>query len=142
MARSELLFDCPLTFEQPVHRRVQIVLVGIGDLELFGQGGGVPPAGGGELGMRGDDARGHHRAYQIALAAPTRGHEPLEAESLHGYTHGFDVAMRSRGNRLEEFVDGVKLLSAQDRADGEDLLVGQRGEVGEGALSDFAAFAE
>ena len=72
MTRGELLFDCPLALQQPVHRRVEVVLVGIGNVELFGQRRGVPPAGGGELGVWGDDTSGHHRAHQITLPTPTR----------------------------------------------------------------------
>ena len=39
------------------------------------------------------------------------------------------MAVRSRGNRLEKLIGRVKLLAAQDRADGEDLLIGTPEEV-------------
>jgi len=77
--------------------------------------------------MRRQHPRGHHRAHQIALPAGTRAKQGLETQPAHGYTHGLHVAMRSRGNRLEAFGDGAELLAAQHRADGEDLLVGERG---------------
>ena len=47
VARSELLLDRALARQQPVHRRVQIVLARIGHAEVLGQRRGVPPAGGG-----------------------------------------------------------------------------------------------
>ena len=37
--------------------------------KVLGQRRGVPPARGGQLGVRGDDARGHHGQHQVALAA-------------------------------------------------------------------------
>jgi hypothetical protein len=73
MARGELVLDVILAREQPVHRRVQVVLVGVGDTEVLGQRRGVPPAGGGQLGVRRCDARGHHGQHQVALAAGLGG---------------------------------------------------------------------
>jgi len=53
-----------------------------------------------------------------------------------------DVTVKPGGNRLEEITDGVEPLATQHRANGEDLLIGKRGEIGERAFLDFGAFAE
>ena len=57
----ELLLDRLLALEQPVHRRIQIGLVPIGDAILFRQRRRMPPARGGELGVRRQDPRRDHR---------------------------------------------------------------------------------
>ena len=67
MARCELLLDAPLSFNQPVHGRVEFILGGIEHTEILGQGAGSPPARGGQLGVRGHDARRDHRQYHGAL---------------------------------------------------------------------------
>ena len=50
VAPGQLLLDPLLALEQPVHGGIEIVLVGVLDPELLGQGGGVPEPGGGQLG--------------------------------------------------------------------------------------------
>ena len=51
------------------------------------------------------------------------------------------MAMGTRGNRLEAFGDRAELLAAQHCANGKNLLVGERRQIGEGALVHPPAFA-
>jgi hypothetical protein len=95
MARGQLLLDRVLAREQPVHRRVQVVLVGIGDAEVFGQRRGVPPARGRKLGVRRHDARGHHRQHQVALATRLGGNHRGQSQPLHGRDDRLHVAVRT-----------------------------------------------
>jgi hypothetical protein len=54
----ELALDRRLTLEQPVHRRIQIIFIGRADTELLGECAPLAPAGGGELGVRGENLGG------------------------------------------------------------------------------------
>ena len=83
MTRGELLLDRVLARQQPVHRRVQIVLTRVRHREVLGQRRRVPPAGGGQLGVRGDDARGYHRQHPIAFAARLGGDQRSQSHALH-----------------------------------------------------------
>ena len=93
VARRELLLDAALTCEQPVHRRVQIVLVAVHDAKVLGQRRGVPPARGRELGVRGEHPCGHHGAHALPLGLGTCAQKLREAEPLHGYTQSLDVTV-------------------------------------------------
>jgi hypothetical protein len=44
---------------------------------------------------------GDHRTDPIALGIAARADQWLEAEPLHGYTHGLNVAAQPRAHRLE-----------------------------------------
>src|ERR1019366_5900073 len=87
MARGELALDHGLALEQPVHPRMQIILIwpasitssgssncrrsliGTAHAELLGERAGVPPAGGGELGVRSEHTRRDQCADAIAFGA-------------------------------------------------------------------------
>ena len=141
MARRELLLDRLLPREQPIHRRVQIVLAGFLHAEVLGQRGGVPPARGGQLWMRGDDARRHHGAHQVALATGARCQQRLQPQPSHGYTHRLHVTLRTRGNGLELLGNGTHWFAAQHRANGQNLRFGERRQIGKGAFAHARTFA-
>ncbi len=84
---GELFLDRVLARQQPVHRRIQIVLIGVGHAELLGQRGAVPPARGGQLGVRRHDARGHHGQNPIAFGAGLGADHRGKAQVLHGHRH-------------------------------------------------------
>src|SRR5262249_4796305 len=69
-----------LALKQPLHRREQIVLVGLGHGELLGKCRRVPPAAGAELGVRGEHPRGDHCADPIALRAAPSAPAALRAQ--------------------------------------------------------------
>ena len=100
----------------------------------------MPPAGGGELGVRGDDARGHHRAYQIALAAPTRGDQRVELQSYHCGSHRLHVPVSGRGDDLEGLPHGRNGLSSKRATNQLDEIAGEVGEVAERFVLDRVAF--
>ncbi len=134
VASCKLLLDARLALKQPIHRRVQFVLRGIGHVEVLGQRRGVPPAGGGQLRVRRHDARGHHRQHQVAFGAVPGGDQGLEAQLAHGYTHALNMAVGARGDCLKVLGDRAQLFAAQHGPNCQDLLVGERGEVRKGAL--------
>ena len=75
MPGGELLLDLSLAFEQPVHRRIQIIFIGAAHAELLGECARMPPAGGGELGMRSEHAGGDECQDAIAFRAWPRADE-------------------------------------------------------------------
>ncbi|MGK0184491.1 MAG: hypothetical protein ACI9R3_000263 [Verrucomicrobiales bacterium] len=92
MTGGQLLLDGILTLEQPVHRVIEIVLIGITDGEGFRQRRVGPPQGSGEFGLRFEDSCDHHTDHQIALTAAPRGDE-FEGLTLPGAL--WDVRLRS-----------------------------------------------
>ena len=90
MFAGELLLDLGLALKQPVHGGVELVLVGVGDIEVFGQCRRVPPAGRRQLGMGRNNPRGHHRQNDVAFATRLGGDQGRKAEPLHGQRDGFD----------------------------------------------------
>ena len=70
-----------------------MVLLGIGDLKLFGQCAGAPSARRDQLGVRGHDAGGDHGHDQIGLAARPGRQQGAHGQLVHGQEHrvGFAV---------------------------------------------------
>jgi hypothetical protein len=60
--------DAVLALGQPVQRRVELVLVGAGDVELVGQRRAAQGARAGQLGPRLDQPLARHRHHQRARA--------------------------------------------------------------------------
>ena len=84
MSGRELLLDPALARQQPVHRRVKLILGRVGDPKVLRQRGGVPPAGGGQLGLGRNNPCGDQGADQVAFAARFGGDQRRKAQALHG----------------------------------------------------------
>ena len=69
---GELLLDGRLPLEQPIHGVVEMILGGVGDVQLLGQSGVVPVAGVGQLGAGEEQAFGDHGDHQVALSRGLR----------------------------------------------------------------------
>lgn len=97
LARGEPLLGRALARKQPVHRCVQVILVGVGDTEVLGQCRGLPPARGRELGVRGDVAMRSSRAPGRARARAWRRSSPPSSGAawlVQRLAHGNASAMR------------------------------------------------
>ena len=69
MPFRELFLDCLLAFDEPIHGRVKLVLVRIGNAQIIGECRVGPGSRHAELaGLGRDDATGNHRDDEIALA--------------------------------------------------------------------------
>jgi hypothetical protein len=80
---------------QPVHGRVELILVRIGDAQLVGQRGIGPRPRQPELARLGrNDAPGHHGRHQVALARRFGIDQFVEPHTPHGRQHRRDVAVR------------------------------------------------
>jgi hypothetical protein len=90
MFAGEFVLDLGLPLKQPVHGGVELVLAGVGDLEVFGQCRRVPPAGCRQLGIGRNNPRGHHRQYDVALATRLGSDEGGKAKVRHGQRDGLD----------------------------------------------------
>ena len=90
---GQLSLDAVLALEQPIHGRVQVVLVGVGDSQCRRQRGDVPPARGGQLAVRLEDSSRHHRDDQIPFRRWSRRDELPKAELFHGDQHRLDVSV-------------------------------------------------
>ena len=141
MAPGEPALDAPLTREQPIHRRVQRVLVGIAQVELFGQRRGMPQPGGGELRGRMEQTFHDHRHDPVALGGALRGDEPVEPQAPDQGQEQLDVAVGRRAFDGEGRFGGDQTLALEHSAQGIDLLRGPVGEVGQGLLAHSRALA-
>src|SRR5262249_61430598 len=92
---GQLLLDVVLTAEQPIHRRVQFLAVGIADAEFLGQGGGVPVAGRGELGTREQQALGNQGQDEGPLTGGFGSEQGFKAEQAAGSEARLDMAGRA-----------------------------------------------
>ena len=142
VARGQLLLDATLMLKKPIHRPIPLVLLACGHREFLRQRRGMPPPRSGELGMRREHARGHHRTHPIAFHAAARGDQLRQPEPLHGHSHGLHVPVRVRGNRFEELAGRGECLAPQNGTDGEDLRIGERREIRQRPLAHARAFTE
>ena len=69
---GQLLLDRRLPLQQPVHGVVELILGGVGDVQLLGQGGVVPVSGVGQLGAGEDQSFGDHGDRPGRAAARAR----------------------------------------------------------------------
>ena len=138
---GEFLLDARLPIQQPVHGLVQVVLGGIGDRQLLGQGRGVPFAGGSQFRARMQQTCCDHGHDQIALATTLGGEEGIQAELAHRPQDGFDVAVGESLVGAEQILRGDQGFVLQEAAEGIDFWLGPVGEVGQSALAGFRAFA-
>ena len=134
--------DTPLAWAQPVHGRVQIVLVhriqpqGVG--QRIARGGLGQAPGGGEPGARiehpGDD-HGHHA---VALGRALRGDEPLQTQLSERAEHRGDRPVGARAHDVEGVVEPRHRGAALEQdTQALDQGGGPFGEIGQGALFDF-----
>jgi len=101
MPGRQLLLDQALAPQQPVHRRVKVILGRLRHTEVLSERRGVPPARGRELGVRGENARRHHRQDQVALATRLGGNQRSKTQAAHRRRDGLDVSVRARCADLE-----------------------------------------
>ena len=85
MAPSQPLFDFVLAFDQPVHRGVKLVFMGVRNAQILRQRCVCPGLGHGQLaGLRRDDAARNHRHNEVTLARSLAIDQFLEAQPAHG----------------------------------------------------------
>jgi hypothetical protein len=142
MPRRKLALDDVLALKQPVHGPVEVVLIGPGDVQILGQGAGVPPACRCQLGVRRHDAGRDHGHHQVGLATRPRTEQRGDIEPAHGAQHRLDVAVRARGDDLEALAERHEGFAAQRAAYQLDDGIGQVREVAQGLVLDLAVLAE
>jgi hypothetical protein len=120
---------------------VKIILAGILDRQLLGQGSGMPLTGGGQFGAGIKQARGNHGQHQITLATTFGGNHGIETEFADGTQDGFHVAVGQGLLSTEQILGRDQSFVAQQAAQGFDFARGPIGEVGQSALAGSAALA-
>ncbi len=142
-----MALDAVLATQEPVHGPVKLVVAGVLDAEFLaqrmGQGLAAQGAGGGQLGAGIQDAGQDDRGGEGPLAGGAAVEEPLEAQASGGSEGGGDMAVGPGAQDGEGVAHGGERNAAfQKDAQSLDDVLGPRGQVGEGALFDFAVFAE
>ena len=125
VSSSQFFLDTFLPLEQPIHGGIEIILVGIGHTEAFGQCGGVPPPCRREFAVRFEDACGNHRLDQVALTAWLRSEQFVETKASHRRTTGVDVAVKRGLDDLKCFADSDEGLTFESAAYELDDIFGQ-----------------
>ena len=140
MALGKSFLDLVLTRKQPVHCRIELVLVRTGNTEIICKRRVGPRLRHAELArLRRNDAAGDHSDDEITLAAGFRVDELVESEPFHGGANRLDVAMVLRADAVEPGLDGSEPLAFQYAADHLDLIERQRGKIGDLDLPDAVA---
>ena len=142
---GQTLLDGRLLPHEPVHGGVELMLVDGAEPEHLAQGGdgafGRQGAGGGQLGLRIDDAGDDQGEDEVTDAAGVSGDQRVQSELLEGAEHGGDVAVGQAADAGEGVFRVDEPLTAEDAAQHLDGVARQLGEVGEGALLDSSAVA-
>jgi hypothetical protein len=141
VAGRERPLDPGLAGEEPVHRPVQLVLVGALDPETGTQGALAEEGRGGKLGRGGDQAARHERRREVPhpRRAPVEdARQPERAE--HPEDRG-DMAVGQAAADGERLARGQEALAREPGPDELDEWLGQVGQVGQGLLLDLAVLA-
>ena len=147
MAPRQAHFDALLASHQPVHSRVQLILVDCAEPEHVPEGGDgafrVQTASGGQFGAGVDDPSNDHGDDQIALAGGGTSDKGMEAEIPEGAEDGRDMAVRGAANDGQQVVGRAESETAvEEDTQALDDVRGTLGEVGDGTFLDFAVLAE
>jgi hypothetical protein len=141
----EPVLDPGLPGGQPVHRRVQVMLIAgarAEDLpERAGRGGVPQPAGDGQLGVRRDHLRHRHRGHQVPVPGRRGVDQLLQAQLPRRAQDGGDVAVRQAAGDLERaFQPGGGQALQRPR---QRFYLGLRPgrQVRQGPVLDLAALA-
>ncbi len=144
VAFRELALDGGLAQGEPVHGVVEVGGGGVAEVEQGGEGGA---AGGAEfaldaqLGAGAEQAGDDHGEGEGALAAGPGEEQGVELETVGSAEDGADGAVLAGGAEGEggAVVAGGELVG-EGEAEQVDEVLGEGGEVGEGAFFDLAVF--
>ena len=134
-----------LAFQEPVHGRIQMVLVGLSKLQglrqrvpcgVLGQGSGR-----GQLRHRPQDSGRNQRHHPLALRAGSGRKDALQAQLAHGAEHRGDMTVGLGADDVEGVLGADQGVALEQSAQGFDFGTGPVGEVGEGTFADALAFA-
>jgi hypothetical protein len=147
VAASQALLNGALLHVQPIHRRIQLDLVDLGQVQILDQSAQVrfltEAAGSGKLGAGLQDASDDHRHHQIALRTRLRRDLLVQLELAQSPQHGGDMSVGPAADHLEALGEILDDRGApQQRAQAIDRRRRQLGEVGQGPLAHLAALAE
>ena len=142
VSAGELFLDGLLPQEQPVHGVVEVILSGVGDIQLLGQSGVVPVAGMGQLGAREEQALGDHGDHQVALSRRFRRDEFLHSEFADHRQHGIDMTVRQRAGDAEGLGRGDERLALEGTFDDLDQVIGKMGQVAERLMGNGLSLAD
>ena len=124
---GQALLEGCLAFDQPVHRRVEFVLVDRTHSEHLAQCGdgalGGEGAGRGQLRLRVDDTGGDQGDGEVADAAALTGEQGVQAELLERANHGGDMAVGQAADAGEGLLGIDQRFTAEDTPHGLDGLV-------------------
>jgi len=120
---------------------IQIILSGLGYAQLFGQGRAVPLARSGQLGAGIDQTRDDHGQDQIPLPARLRANHLTQLEPVDHFQDRLHMAVGKGLLGGEQILRRDQGLVAQQAAEELDLFRWPIGEIGQGALVGFVAFA-
>ena len=120
MPGGQGVFDGVLDAQHPVHRRIEVVLIGTRDAQQLSQraGGGVgaQPARGGQFRRRRDHRRGQHGAHQIPVARGRRVDQLSHAQLLGGAQHRGHMPVRQAAGDLKRLGQIRRCRHALERA--------------------------
>ena len=139
---GELALDGVLAGGEPVHGVIEVVGGGVAEVEQGGEGGlagGAEFAFDAQLGAGAEQAGDDHGEDEGAGAGGLVEEDAVEAELADGAEDGADGAVLAGGAGLEAGpVVGEREAVGEGEAEEVDEVLGEGGEVGEGAFPDLA----
>ena len=139
MPAGETILDPLLALKQPVHRRVQIVLIGVRHPQLIRQRRLRERPDRRELRRRRDRPLADHRHHQIPLPARRAVHQPGQLQPPRHRKRRDHVPGGQRALDLEGVTEQADRLAAQPRPHQLDQLLGQMGDVPDRLVADLPA---
>lgn len=140
MTFSQTGLDSGLLFQEPVHGRIEIVIVNSFKAKLTRQRGGLPKADSGELGMRLQNTGRDHGQDLVTLRTRLGVDQFRHFQTAHGFQHGVDVAVCFGVDDIESLAWRNESFALQVASPQVDEAGVEVGKVGQGAFFDLTVF--
>ncbi|MGI6416087.1 MAG: hypothetical protein ACOX1P_10485 [Thermoguttaceae bacterium] len=127
--------------QQPIHRRIQVVVIRVADLQLFGQAGCMPVPRRTELGAGKDHLLHNHAHHQVAFSARLGGQQRVQPQLPNHVEHCLDVFMQFGADDTKCLLGGNQVFPSEYPPEELNLLGGKVRQVGEGPVLDRAVLA-
>src|SRR5271166_811190 len=142
MAFGQCRLDCGLAFQQPVQRRVELVLIDLAEAKHFAEArcrcGGRQCTGGGEFGAGFEDAADEQGEHEIAAAIAIGANDPVKTDLASGAEGRRDMAMRQAAGDGECIpISGDDGAALEHATQAFDMGSGPVGEITDRAFTNL-----
>ena len=134
---ASFFFDPGLTLNKPIKGFIQIVLIGICDIELISQRARMPQPRRCQLRGRRNNPFRDHSKDQVTLSTSLRRDELIQAEVADRSQYGFHMAVRQRPLDNKRLFRTEQFITLKDPAQGLDTGFRPVGNVCNGPFANL-----